>query len=502
MTRFIKPFYLAGIFVLIFIITRLPVWLYPMDSDHWIFWYVGKTWLSGGKLYIDAWDHKPPLIFLFNGLMDQILGANLVFHRILLTALALFDTFLFYRLSQEFIKYFNLKTNNFTLFLVVIIYTVFRNNAFYTSSGNNTENFALLFINAFLLQNIWLNYEIKFDQKINYIRFALLGLLFSTVFWLKPNLILILIPSLLLTSYIYLKKYISLHKIRNFFLASIAFLLPFTLVSLGWVWYFNSQHSLHEFIVASFTFSAAYAKSAFVGAVSGKLFFKFIILNLPILLFAGLVFVFAVKYAKKLNSELVHWLLLSGFFSLTIVIMLANFYSYYLLVLVPFMGLWSLLAIKYFEQKSYWNTMVKGILGILLILTVGMSWVQMYRNLDGSTAQVATEQQEVANYIRQNTTSNDKILAYTYGSVFYRLTERDAATRYTSASYIYLDYKNKLGFNLSEQMISDLERNKPKYVIMSSSKTNLYKNEIVYNYIVSHFSIVKSFANYKIWIAN
>ena len=92
--------------ILIFAAARSAVWLYPYDSDHWIFYYIGKMVANGGLLYVNAWDHKPPLIFEFNALMHFLFGGNLILHRIFLTVLAVLDIFLFYKLASLFSKEF------------------------------------------------------------------------------------------------------------------------------------------------------------------------------------------------------------------------------------------------------------------------------------------------------------------------------------------------------------------------------------------------------------
>ena len=88
--------------VVVFALARVATWGYPFDSDHWIFYYVGHNWIvGGGDLYVDAWDHKPPMIFLFNGIMAALFGDNIVLHRIFLTALTVLDVWLFYLVAKR-----------------------------------------------------------------------------------------------------------------------------------------------------------------------------------------------------------------------------------------------------------------------------------------------------------------------------------------------------------------------------------------------------------------
>ncbi len=88
--------------VVVFAVARLATWGFPFDSDHWIFTYVGREWIvDGGQLYVDAWDHKPPMIFLMNGIMAALFGDNIVLHRIWLTAFTVLDCWLFFLLAKR-----------------------------------------------------------------------------------------------------------------------------------------------------------------------------------------------------------------------------------------------------------------------------------------------------------------------------------------------------------------------------------------------------------------
>src|SRR5664279_772990 len=101
-----KPAYFWVLVVFVFIVARIATWGYPFDSDHWIFYYVGHNWFHGGTLYVTAWDHKPPMIFVFNGLMSLMFGGNIVWHRIWLTALSILDIALFWQLLKMVVPSF------------------------------------------------------------------------------------------------------------------------------------------------------------------------------------------------------------------------------------------------------------------------------------------------------------------------------------------------------------------------------------------------------------
>ena len=159
-----------------FVICRLATWTYPFDSDHWIFFYVGKNWFHGGSLYLTAWDHKPPIIFLINGLMSITLGDNLVFHRIFFTLIAILGVYLFYRLAKLVMPLLLPRVGDGSWKVATLIYVFWSSLQQFTSSGNNNENFGLIFYLSMLLAYFSYRRDRKWWQLL------LAGAFFSVLF--------------------------------------------------------------------------------------------------------------------------------------------------------------------------------------------------------------------------------------------------------------------------------------------------------------------------------
>src|SRR5581483_7227338 len=54
---------------------RFPLWFEPSHkSDEGIFAAVGRVMVEGRRPYVDAWDHKPPLIFALYALTQRVPG--------------------------------------------------------------------------------------------------------------------------------------------------------------------------------------------------------------------------------------------------------------------------------------------------------------------------------------------------------------------------------------------------------------------------------------------
>ncbi len=517
-----KAFWIA--LVLIFIITRTATWFYPYDSDHWIFYYVGKAIANGQLLYVGAWDHKPPLIFEFNAFMHLIFGGNLVLHRIFLTSLAIFDIFLFYKLSSLFAKGLTLGKNNADkiIKIALLLYVFWRNLSQFTSSGNNTENIGLIFLMLMFLaffkfyslvssrakrsaaegslENVEKGFlhsssrEVGRNDNSRYWFLFLSGICLSVLFYLKPNFSLLSIPILI---EIFLMSYKSIKKfVVNYFV----FGVPFVIFSVFWILYFNSQNALNDFLVASFFFSSAYAKSTWGGNVSPQGIFILMLLPLVIPL-AVFGYRFLKDFRKIKKDNIYRFLFFMFISSLIFGFGLGSFYPYYFLILLP-----SFILVMVYSGDVFLKIgKLKNLFLVLILLagmvvSLGISAKQFLNSFSGPVKTELSEYQQVADYIKANSDKDDKIIAYTYGAVLYRMTERDSGSRFISASVLLLDERDNYGFNLDDTFISDIKKSKPKYWIISKDEGSLYyQNKKVILYMLNNFTLEKEFGNYLVF---
>ena len=78
----VVPIVLNSAFVTVLItLTDILSPIYPRVletwySDQYIFELTGKMWAEGGVPYVDFWDQKGPLIFLFNMLGWKLTGSS------------------------------------------------------------------------------------------------------------------------------------------------------------------------------------------------------------------------------------------------------------------------------------------------------------------------------------------------------------------------------------------------------------------------------------------
>jgi len=147
--------------------------------------------------------------------------------------------------------------------------------------------------------------------------------------------------------------------------------------------------------------------------------------------------------------------------------------------------------------RKYWPI---GLLSIGIILSVLLSYRQLYNFFSGPVRVEADENTLVAKYIQDRTNTDDKIYSYLYGATFYYLTQRDSAVTYTSASYLLLDSRENFGYNLTEQTINQILANRPKFVIMYRDDQNsIYaQNSTMQKFLIQNFQLEKEFEQLQV----
>ena len=516
-----KPLYFWSLVVFVYIIARVATWGYPFDSDHWIFYYVGKIWAQGGTMYVAAWDHKPPLIFVFNGLMYLMFGGNLVLHRLWLTLLSIVDIALFWQLIKRVLPSlftpvipakagiqekkgldswlacptrgsFGRATRNDKVVGMVakvglLLYVFWRNLSQFTSSGNNTENYGLIFFMGMLLSFL----SFRKDQK--WWKMLISGACFSVLFFLKGNFLLLGIPIgivLLIDNW---------KSIRKFFGYGVIFATPLILQAGFWAYYFVQKGALNDFFIASFLFSTKYAKSAWNGDVSNNMI---LLLTLAIFLVPVLLFLYISlrQSLKNLKNNTFLLIKLSVFAGLLATLGIGSFYPYYFLVAMPVFVITMVYGLfNMGDMNKYFRYFVYFAFGASIVLSLGISMKQLYNSFSGSVSVEAKEYQEIADYVKANTAPTDKVFAYDYGATFYRLSDRDSGSRFISASVLLLEHRDNYGYNFDQKFIDDMDKSQAKYVVVYRDKDNLYyQNTPIVEYFNSHYVLDKTFTKFEV----
>lgn len=478
------------VLVAVFALARLATWGFPYDSDHWIFAYVGRNWIvEGGDLYVDAWDHKPPMIFLMNGLMSALLGDNIVLHRIWLTAFAVLDTWLFYlvakRVWPELLAGARSRIDADTAAkLSLLLYAFVRNLSTFTNSGNNTEAYGLVLVLLMVLAYL------RYARTGEWWWIALAGLSCGVLFWFKANFLIFgAIIGLLMIVHGWRKPG---RLVAHVF----AYIAPIVLVALGWFAYFAAQGTFDDFWLASFGFSAKYASSAWGGSVSSNiwLFITTGALLVPAIIFFLVALRDVRAQLRSLPYQLIGLMFLAG---IVLIGAVGSFYAYYLLITMPF----TVLVIMYgMLRVGSLSRVLRVILIAGCIVTLAVNYAfstrQLLNSFSGDAYRDAVEQQQAAGYVRAHTDANERIFANDYGATFYQLADRRSASRFISSSVLLLDYRDGFGFGFNDIFIEEMERNQAPYVIVGAGTAELYAtNTQLDEYFASHFVPVGQFGD-------
>lgn len=474
----------------VYIVCRLGTWGYPFDSDQWIFYYVGHDWLHGGSLYVTAFDHKPPLVFLFNGLMSFVLGDSIALQRALFTLLSFFDIYLFYRLCRKIAPRITEVSPVLFTQVALLLYVFWRDLSQFTGSANNTENLGVLFATGMLLSFV------SFREGGGVWKLVLAGACLSCLFFLKPNFLLLGVPLGLLLIAAYRRRparlvgYVALYLVPLFIQAAI------------WLAYFGARGTLRDFMLASFLFSSKYAGSAWAGDVSSNSvrlisIGTLLLLLLPVL---ALGILYLRDFQARRGSE-AYWLIgMSVVASLGLTLDVGAFYAYYFLIALPAFaivmayGVFRLPSLQYDAR----NLIALGLAACMAISLV-YSMKQLYNSFAGPVHADALEYQSIAAYVDANSGPGDRVFDYDYGATFYQLSGRRSGSRFVSASVLLLDYRDHYGFGLDSVFMKDMDAARTKFVVVPSSTANIYyANRPLIDYFSSHYVLAKAFPDYNV----
>lgn len=464
----------------VFSISRIATWLFPFDSDHWIFFYVGKHWFNGKELYLEVWDHKSPLIFALNGIMSKLIGDNLILHRVLLTVVTVLSVWLFYLVAQQVFAVLQRKSAVLDARIASLAFAFWINLSQFTNSGNDTEAFGVLA----LLVAVYCYFKFRTSGKYKWLLYSGVGV--SFLVFLKVNFALLLVPLIIDFLVNYWRKW---QKIIYF---SAIWITPLIIQFIAWYSYFAPRKLFGEFWIATIGFNSKYAKVGWQGGLSSNLKSFLFILGI-----AGLFFVSTYWLVwRKRKNEKSGLLLLFGGVVLLFSVASGTFYSHYFLIVIPY------LCILF---AAYWRELLssKLFLAIALFGALGsylISIKQLYNTFNGSVAEDARNMKAAADFVNSHTEQNDTIIFDGYGATFYQLAQRDSGSRFISASHPLIDSRENFGYDLTKKYIGDMAVSRPKYVIVDLATADIYsKNTEAVKYFSNHYYMETKLPGYEIW---
>ncbi|MCC7030745.1 MAG: hypothetical protein IT257_10590 [Chitinophagaceae bacterium] len=243
-----KPFYLPCLIVLISGAAGAALFSHSvllgrhvsqMHMDAQVYIYAATQILHGKILYRDLFDHKGPVMYLFECL-GILLSPNSY------TGVWFVQWFAFVAgISPLFIfwsKKYGVARSGIALLLMIA--WIYRTK---TIGDNLPEIFALGLISFF----IFLNFKLQQSPQHAALYAMLAGVSTMSLFLLKPNFVVLVLPGMCYVCYLFYRQK-ELARLLGFYFAGLcAILLPFVI-------YFSIHHALDEAVFACWTFNFSY----------------------------------------------------------------------------------------------------------------------------------------------------------------------------------------------------------------------------------------------------
>lgn len=454
--RSLRKFLSTDFFVLvpvtIFILLRFPSLFEPYwYGDEGIYQIIGVLLSKGKMLYSEAWDNKPPLLYIIYALSQ---GSQFV-ARLFSLIFGALTVVVFYHLATR------LFTSRSVIAITSIIFAVIFGSPFLEGNIANAENFMLLPI----LTGMLITFDVLSKKKIKLLpnKFWALfaaGILFGLAFALK---IVGIFEFLGVLSLIYLTQPSESKKLKMSFYLSLGLLVPMSIFTI----YFFISGNISSFLESILFSNISYVdyQNRFI-IPQGLLIFKTVIL-------AGFL-IFLSKNRHKLSFGLIFvlvWLtfsVYSSFFS-------QRSYTHYLLLTVPAL----ILAGGYLFSVKRKNVLLVGLYVLLVVFLLNhfkpykfTKSFAYYGNFIGYiTGRVDTTAYQsffdsdvprdyaVAQYLKMKLKAGDPIVVWGNSAQIYKLSDTLPVGRYTVLYHVNSDAALK-------ETVDAMNKKNPRFIII------------------------------------
>jgi hypothetical protein len=312
--------YILFVLAFLFLFSKSPLlfgWNASFHIDSQVYLYTGMKILDGKILYRDIFDHKGPMMYVFEclGLLfsnKQTIGVWLVQ---VVFLLGCFTPLFFYWVK----KYEQIVAFSASLVFITWIYRFM----------NIGDNIPELFAVGFVTLLIWLAQKIIFDLEFTNLNLFFMGMLPSALMLFKFNFCVICVPVFIWLFVVAQKQKVLLRSMFVIILGSILTIIPFII-------YFYLNHAIPDAIEAIWTFNLSYVHhnkmrwyySLFEVIIQQKNYF---------LWFVFLVIIMKLLFANKNHSMgfMLVLIILLSFFGLVALPARGNESRHYLMPLAP-----------------------------------------------------------------------------------------------------------------------------------------------------------------------
>jgi hypothetical protein len=460
-------YFLLGITVLFVLIARIHLLSFPFERDEGEYAYMGKLILDGHPPYTLAYNMKFPGTYYMYALIMMIFGKSIVGVHIGLTIITIASMFLVFFISGKFVSKIGAIISTASFGIIGTSWTLLAQAAHATH-----------FVIFFALLGILVILRLYEREKNKVLKYFISGVFFSLAFICKQSGLFFTFFGIMIiiSNEFNIRPLSGLVKHLLIFLSGFAvpvliMLLYFYLFAdFGKFWFWTMEYISKYGNQVPFSEAPNMFKSGLRGITANYSSVGYIALWVVSLLGIPLIFL---SNASVKNKILIFSFLLFSF--LTIV---PGFYfrKHYFITLLPAVAL--LIAVFFDFLNDFFTDKLKrpnlnyiSFLLFLILIGIGIKVNADYlfkQNPEISCKQVYgsnpfVESVQIAKYLKQNTTKDDKIAVF--GSephiCFY-------ADRYSATGYIYtynLVELHSYALKMQQEMAKEIEISKPKYFL-------------------------------------
>ncbi len=483
-------FCFAGV-ILFAILLQLPFLSVPLERDEGEYAYIARLLLNGGVPYRDAFNQKPPVIFLLYASAFLLFGESIEAIHLFKSLYALVNLVAFYHLSRKFFS------KEISL-LAMAALAVLTSDPAFQGNAANTEIFLLL---PMILGFYFL---FVFFERRNIPYLFLSGLSAGTAFMTKQ---VVLFPILLMLTYLFhdvIKEKGPV--LRNRFLHVGVFalggLLPFLLIVL----FFQYHSALNSFIQDAFIHNLSYSRNIplhyYLQTFQHIMVDRQLTHNVILFLFTGIgLLVILIRKPVKNKNLFGFWFFI---FSVPSIMVAGYFRPHYFILMHPSMailiavGISSTLnpALDHLRIRSVWKNALypAAVMAVLCIPVFHFRGIYFQKDpiLIGKmiyTTNPFDVAVEIGRYLEKHTEPEDSI--FIFGSepeiLFYA--QRRSATKYIIFYPLMSEMENSL--EQQKEAYRELVASKPEYIVIVEIQESLqiypnaprYLMEQVYDYL-------------------
>lgn len=449
--------FLLILVVLLPLSPRYNTWL---RRDSGVFQYVGWRLINGDIPYKDIWDHKPPVIFLLNGIGLLIGGGS---------AWSVWGVELFFLCGSVAILY-DILDKLFSNGTALIGSTLFLLSFPYVIQGGNlTTEYAILF-------TLIVYHQFLFNQ--SKWKLIIIGVFTGLAFLTKQNAVAAgSSVALLLTIELIIGKI----NWREYFISGVKLFCGFCLLLIPFLIFFLINNSLAEFWNSAFVYNFNYSSGSILDKINSMVYGINLFRQSGLTFFAlfGVV-VCIISVANKKNSydstkvfcitAVVVEVLLTG--------VSGRSFEHYYLALLPAMSF----ATGFFIEGCN-SSLFKGklfrlnghFLAILVLIFSQLSYTDKHQFFPFSGKRTNLQQIEMVEFIVSSTEPDDEVLMVGAETAINYLSKRISPTK-----YVYQYPLASSGYTTDEminEFVEDIRSNPPELIIQTNNE-NMNSEEL------------------------